>query len=152
MQVHELNLKHPCWIRGGIIPYLDTPNGHLYGFGIDADYGTLIDFGGHREDFDYDILDTARRELSEESFDVFGKPSREELLNLPVLYNRTDMEIFWPIQGNAEDLQHNFRILVSQAHPDDVENIDLVWLTPEELSTTSSNDMYPRLWNILFRS
>lgn len=174
-RVCELNLRSPHWIRGGIIPVLDTPTGRLYGFGIDSDYGTLIDFGGHRESFDYDILDTARRELSEESFDVFGKPSRSELLKLPVLYNDTDMEILWLINSNRSPnvsnstnvnnrsqqyhpqhphhLQSEFRKLVDyhlQYDDKKVENTDLIWLTYDQIKRTSPQSMYPRLWKLLF--
>jgi hypothetical protein len=53
--------------RAGILPYIIHQEKRYYLFGVDRDYLTLLDFGGHRESYETKPLITALREMKEES-------------------------------------------------------------------------------------
>ena len=104
-----MDWKSPQLIRAGIIPVLLEDKGSLNGnyiFGVDAHYNTLIDLGGHREVYDYDVLDTALRELREESLGTIDW-SRADVLN-------SDYKVIGPqIPYHEDDTESRTEILRS---------------------------------------
>ncbi len=53
--------------RAGILPYIIDNKKRYYLFGVDRDYLTLMDFGGHREANENSPILTSLREMKEES-------------------------------------------------------------------------------------
>ena len=136
-QVHQVDLTDKSFIRGGFIPITSINNTVLFGFPLDRKIATLTDFGGHREDFDGDILDSALREYSEESYNLFGKLSREYVMNNYVLIGYDTIEIFLPVSNNILDHSLRFRELVQQ-HCNS-ESQSLIWLTKKQVLSFLDN-------------
>lgn len=80
----EVDLNNPNIYRAGIIPYVFHSNGHISMiFGITMQCDRVSDFGGGREDYDGDLLDTAIREYNEECYDAISiNPTRELLMDI----------------------------------------------------------------------
>jgi hypothetical protein len=93
--------------------------------------GDLADFGGGREKYDADLLDTAIREYYEECYGCFGQVDRYTLASCPVLLGVDSVEI----------------LMESQVHPSAVDSVfhekaiadprrevsDIVWLFETDL-------------------
>lgn len=69
--------SHYKYFRGGVI--LFQPESRKVGLAVDRDYGTLIDFGGHRENHESNVIDTALRECEEESLGIFTIEQLKEM-------------------------------------------------------------------------
>lgn len=141
--------------RGGIFPFIieiktKTP---LYIFGIDRDYLTLMDFGGHREPEDLDIIETAIREFGEESLGIFGPLTRNSLKGQYIIGDGM-FQIFHNLGScdipTLHSLRSQFQRRVSlEENP---ENIDFVWLNDNQLRDVIWNkqeQMYPKLTKLL---
>lgn len=122
-------------IRAGIIPYIDVGHTRFYGLGIASDVGDLCDFGGHKELIDKDLLDTAIREYEEESFNLFGKLTREMLMNCLVLKGIDTYEILLPVYGNLYNYTLTFQKLVGNNKKHEIQNF--IWLTYNQLTLTN---------------
>lgn len=154
---HDLGNKNLN--RGGLIPYIKTKNGRLYLLAIDHDYQTLIDFGGHREPEDRDIIETIQREVSEESCDSLGPFTREKLLSGEVFMFDGNVEILLKIDADPEKLSRKIRKALSRAESlqtDSLESVGVVWVPEERLrlilemdETTVSHFLYPRIYYTL---
>jgi hypothetical protein len=114
-------------IRGSIIPKLNQ----YYCFGIDNHYKTIMDFGGHREPFDTDIIETAIREAYEESFGIFD--FNRDILHQSHKYVTSDTTGFLvDIDSNMDIINNEFanRMLGKE----EVENCNIIWIHENEIS------------------
>jgi len=146
----DRDLTDPRWIRGGVIIYsMDRQ----FGFAIDRHYRTLIDFGGHREPSDGDILDTICRETEEESLgELILDP--ELLEKCPSFSFENYLEVVVPIPLTSSELTSRLRRVFSESDPTTLESNDIVWLTPRELFSIQylpenrvHDTIYPKCWN-----
>jgi len=95
-QISGNNLKNVR--RAGVIVYTVYEKKLLFALGIDNDSGDICDFGGKYDGrLDYDGLDTAIREFTEESLSSFGIFDRESLKNCACSFNGTNLMIFLPL-------------------------------------------------------
>ena len=120
-------------MRAGIIPYVKYKNKILYALGVDSVSGQLTDFGGRFDKKkDKNIKDTAIREFREESLNVFGILTIENIKpNLTFSLNNsteTFVEIFVnPIKAKKEFIAlKNNKYLLSEIS-------DICWLTEDQL-------------------
>lgn len=118
--------------RGGLI--LTAPG--YYGFGIDSHYHTLMDFGGHRETFDLDLVDTARREAQEESFGLLNY-EREDLLTSPHLTTDETLMFFVPCREDPATFTQHFtrQLLLANLTKAKIESCGVYWIAVEDLET-----------------
>jgi len=126
-------------VRAGIIPLC----GSYYGFGLDATYHTLMDFGGHRESYE-DAIACALREAWEESFGLFTF-QREDLLPLKPVVTASSTLFFLPIEGNPEIITDLFmhEVLLAPLKQHRIESSGIIWLSETELQTYLQ---IPSLW------
>lgn len=142
MIVKELNLKDPKYVRAGIIPFIEINGTKFYAFGLEPHIAAIGDFGGHKEDIDNDLLDSAIREYSEEGLDIFGKLNREQLLECEVLDGTNTFEILVPI-SNDHSLYYytkEFQKLVLGNYKHEVQNI--IWLSSQQLLLAIDNPSF----------
>jgi hypothetical protein len=143
--------------RGGVLPYVQTSQGKLYLFAIDNDYQNYIDFGGHREDFDEDILATIQREVEEETYGSLYF-SRDDLLNGEQLYDDNTLLVVCKMENvdGEELLQHIMEALVENGKYQRLESIAVCWVHEDKLKIILSMDeetaghfMYPVIYKNL---
>lgn len=122
----------PYHDRGGII--LTAP-GYL-GFGVDGSYHTLMDFGGHRESFDEDLVDTARREANEESFGLL-QYSRAALLQAPHLETEETLMFFAPSPEPPAIFTQLFirQVLLAPLMQTKIESCGVFWIAHDQLES-----------------
>jgi hypothetical protein len=118
-------------VRAGIIPFIIKNGVKFYAFGIANEVGDLCDFGGHREDFDNDLLDTAIREYKEECFEIFGKIDRNSLSDCYVLEGQDTLEILLEVTGDLYEYTYKFREMIGNNEQLELQNI--VWLTYNQI-------------------
>lgn len=157
LTVSQVNWRDPRLIRSGIIPYILHNNTVYYCFGIEPYVGALTDFGGHYEQSDTDLLDSAIREYSEECFGVFGTLTRESMQNYRVILGQDTNEILVPVENLPGKFVERFRqTLQSLPKPSEHEIQDIVWLSHVELYDILANHrdhgyMYARVRNTLVK-
>lgn len=135
-RVFEVDWSRPDWNRAAFIPVAVTSNTTFYGLGLTSGTASLSDFGGKWEPQDYDLLDTALRELSEESLDMINPPSSSVLPNLPVLEGKDTALIFLPYKGDPWKLSSNFR---REIRGKKAEQTDIIWLTQQQILAAVDN-------------
>lgn len=128
--------KNGNFKRAGIIPYIENNGVRFYAFGIENHIAAMCDFGGHIEDDDYDILDSAMREYHEESFSIFGDLTRENLQNSFVINSNESIEILYKVNGNMFDYVKKFHDKLTDRNHE-IQNI--VWLSRRQLITVIDN-------------
>ncbi len=158
--MEEIGLTDPRWIRAGILPYLEVEGTRYYAIGIDRDYGTLMDFGGNRESFDRDIVETAQREMTEESYGVLGSFSREDLENSFILVDDDYIEFVLPLSADRDS---DLRKIIAEfdflrRFDPNPEHRGMMWIPEATLRLIIESDLktvrhviYPRLWKLLRR-
>lgn len=163
LKVCDIDWSHQKYIRAGFIPYVQQGNTVFYAFGLDNNIGYLCDFGGHRESFDCDALDTAIREYAEEALHVFGVLTRELLQQCQILETEipgtssVNIEILLPVSGPLYQYTTAFANKRVDIHHE-IQNI--VWLSKSQLlhaidnqQTTSTGikiyHMYDKIVNVL---
>lgn len=126
--------------RGGII--LTTPG--FLGLGIDGGYYTLVDFGGHREAYDEDLVATACREAHEESFGLLSY-TREDLLRAPSVATPDTLMFFVPYSQTPFEFTQDFTraLLLAQMARRKIESCAVFWIPWDRLETYLS---FPELW------
>lgn len=132
--------KNKRYIRAGIIPYVTHNNERYYAFGLSSHNGSIFDFGGHREPEDVDLVETAVRELREESLEVFGDSITYDQI-IENDYHVIDgldssnpigtLEILVPVNVKMYDIMLRFQQLVS--NDQNPELVNIVWLSESQL-------------------
>ncbi len=84
MSLEDINLR-----RAGIIPYIKKQGRVFFLFGLGEGIASISDFGGTREPADADVLETALREFHEETFNVIGTLTRDNLKGDPYIIGET---------------------------------------------------------------
>ena len=157
---HNLNNHNLTnnYIRAGIIPYTIQNNIIFFAFSIDNNIACLGDFGGHYEDIDNDLLDTAIREYTEESLNVFGYLNREFLKDCFVIEGPETIEIFVFVSPPFYQYTERFNNMIVGNKQHEVQNI--IWLSRRQLLNLIDNQeisfdgvkiyhMYTRLYDCL---
>jgi hypothetical protein len=129
--VREIDWAHPKYKRAGIIPVVERDGTLFFGFSVSTWDGAMGDFGGGREKSDVDALDTALREYSEESFNVFGVLTRDMLQDCLVIQTPQTIEIIVPVPGPFYQYTERFREILRHQPNDEVQNI--VWVSRAQL-------------------
>ena len=154
-QVKDIDWNNPKYIRAGVIPYAYQGDVLFFAFGIENDVGAIGDFGGHKEDIDYDCLDSAIREYSEEALDIFGVLDRNKLKNNFVLEGKDTIELLIEVAPPLYQYTIAFRDLIGNDKTHEVQ--DIIWLSRDQLIEAINNPdkkflgtkiyhMYIRLW------
>ena len=159
------NLKDPNLVRAGAIPYLRCDDGLYFLFAIDHDYRTLIDFGGHRDPEDFDLLETIRREIREETYDSLGPFEREDLLSCLSFRDDGNLEILLPLKDQLDHRPDRRDLISSRIEAalqkaaergEALESIGVVWIPADRffeilfLSPESASKLiYPKVWQPL---
>lgn len=134
LPVADIDWKNTKIVRGGIIPYYDYPEIRLYAFSIENGSGSLCDFGGHIEPEDNDLLDAIIREYYEESFGVFGKYTREEILTCKAMAGTETYQILVPSKLNPRDTINLFRQKLKHIQPSISHEVQgIVWLSKNQI-------------------
>nr|QBK91915.1 MAG: hypothetical protein LCPAC304_02560 [Pithovirus LCPAC304] len=84
-----MSLKDTDIQRAGIIPYVKKKGKVFFLFGLGEGIASISDFGGTRELSDADVLETALREFHEETFNVIGTLTRDNLKHAPYIIGET---------------------------------------------------------------
>lgn len=103
----KIDPSHYQFFRGGVILY--KPDVRKIGLAIDRDYGNLIDFGGHRENHELNIIDTALRECEEETLSLFTVDELKEMESYHLYDNITgpnDKDFNSYYEGDMESRLH----------------------------------------------
>ncbi len=127
------------YVRAGIIPYITINNVKFYAFGLGNMVADLCDFGGHREDVDGDLLDTAIREYSEESLNIFGELTRDTLDYCEVLDGDDTAEVLYPLPGDIPMYSYtlDFKQLIGDDLNHEIQNI--IWMSKNQIITAVSH-------------
>lgn len=138
--------SHRRYLRAGIIPYTEIGGQRYYAFGISSHNGSIFDFGGHREDSDVDLVETAVRECHEETLGLFTDSityddiidnDYEVLDGLSGSNPIPTLEIFVPIHVNSIlEVTLQFKQLVRQYEAIDgkeLELVNIIWFSLEQL-------------------
>ena len=126
--------------RGSVIPVINNK----FLLGVDNRTGGIIDLGGHPEVFDDNIIDTALRELREESLGTFDFAPWE--ITGAAIFNQTTFTLVIPCNGNEQDIYEEFKSRITRYNRKFVEIIDLKFYTLSELLylvTSPYSNLYP---------
>jgi hypothetical protein len=138
--------------RGGVIMYIVENNTLYFGFGVDAIYNELTDFGGHLDRSDKNVIEGALRECREESLGVLNY-TYKNVLNDLILYD-DKMAILLVLTNESMDkINLNFKKKLTLRKK--VEVNDIVWLSLDELKhelTISHGKIYNRVKDLLIRA
>lgn len=126
--------------RAGIIAYTTYKNCVWFGLGIDRRSKDISDFGGKKERRDRTIFDTAIREFSEESLDIYGKLDRSKLDNCLAVYNQSSLIIFLNLKTKIKDAKKNFKKEVDTRKLKYVEMEDPIWIRKERFLDIIKHD------------
>lgn len=129
--------------RSGIIPY--DPERDLFILAIDAQYQTIVDFGGTFDPTkDKDLVDTAIREAYEESIGILNF-TREDLEHAIPIDNFRSTEYILPIQmTNPEAMREDFHQRRStEKRAEFLENSDMIFVPREALLEYLSTPDHP---------
>lgn len=130
--VNHINLSKVKPPRAGVIPYISTPQGLKYAFGLDTNYRELTDFGGGVSyKRDKTAINGALREFKEESLGVFGDYTPKDVMNNVVIYNKDLMIVFIPVDVSPKEKNALFHKRLEDE--DNPEVCDIVWLSEDEL-------------------
>ncbi|CAH6418468.1 Hypothetical protein HVR_LOCUS167 [uncultured virus] len=132
-QVKNIDWNNRKYIRAGVIPFVQRGEIRFFGFGVENGVAAIGDFGGHYENKDRDLLDTAIREYNEEAFQVFGELNREMLQNCYVLEGNDTLEILLPVRDPFYQYTQKFHELVGSNIEHEVQSI--VWLSRRQVLT-----------------
>jgi len=131
-KVRDIDWKDAKFIRAGIIPYTIINNIVFFAFALESNLASIADFGGHRESFEKDALDSAIREYAEESLNVFGILNRDIVQDNYVIEGEDTAQILLPISPNN---LYNYSISFKNLIKDDIkhEAQNIIWLTKNQL-------------------
>lgn len=108
--------------RGGIIPFkFNDDESVSYFLSIQRGKGDISDFGGHREDFDENIISTILREYREESNEVFGIIEGRDLKDLDLVETEDTVDILYPVEVNLKDIRRKFKRVFNNEVSDIIE-------------------------------
>lgn len=125
--------------RGSLLPYHEGS----YLLALDATYHTLIDFGGHYEDVDKNLITTACREASEESFGLLSYQPYDIIeMGQEYLAGNTALYVV-PLLRSITPKDFASMVLQAQGQGLKVESDNILWLTREEIESYLN---YPHLW------
>lgn len=153
----QRDLKDPHLLRAGAIPYLRDEQGLAFLCAIDNDYRNLIDFGGHRDPEDFDILETIRREVKEETYGALDF-SREDLLSSLSFLDEGNLEILVPLSSSRKAIASRIELALekAEARGERLESIGVIWIPGKRfleilcLSPESGGKLiYPKVWEPL---
>lgn len=139
--------------RGGCILYYMTKNGPLFGLGLDRHHKEFSDFGGSFDKTkDNDIIDTALRELYEETVKTC-KISRDDY-RIPFclsIYSPTDFIMFIPVADHPKDVKRILARKIDKCKTTEMESV--VWFTKDELfSAINDKKVYERVASLISRA
>jgi hypothetical protein len=123
--------------RAGIIPIIKRGKYKFYGLGLDQGSGDITEFAGRKDPEDRDLLETALRELEEESLEVI--PVTREMVekqNNDVLFDFASCIFLVEINNkNMMDLVNEFneKIQEKKKRREKIENGLLFWVTEGQL-------------------
>lgn len=116
--------------RAGIVPYCNLKGIRFYCFGVEDGVGALADFGGQVDPADNDLLDTAIREFSEETLNVFGELTRESLQDCQCFITNSTLEIFYEVNPTMSIYNGKFDLKIKQ---NTTEVVRFVWLSRNQV-------------------
>jgi hypothetical protein len=140
------NNKH---IRGGCILYTKIDNKLWFGFGVDSVYNEYTDFGGKIEKKDKNIVETALRELKEESLNIFDIPYNQVTNNI-ILYNNTMAVVFIKLPNTYLNVDTLFQQKLAYAYQANqkIEVNGIVWLSLKQLQAELQNP-HSKLYSVI---
>jgi hypothetical protein len=133
--------------RGGCIIYTKTSEGVRFCLGLDRKYKELTDFGGsYDKKKDKDIVDTALRELKEESLGLCSFNRSKDLDVCTALYNAKDFILFIPVIIDTDKFTTAYKEILN-THPKS-EMINCKWLSQEEI-LNNSKYIYKKVYKLI---
>ncbi len=149
------------FVRSGMIPYFKLGHSRYYFVFIDRYYGTIIDGGGHVEKGE-DFIDTAIRELTEESLNIFNCTYEDIIDNSMCIFDQNSIIIFYEVDitSKKEALSYcqEFRKYFnhcqrSYCREETKENSYLIYIEEEDLINVCDNKIIdlPREFLVMFK-
>lgn len=146
--------------RAGVIIYTIHNGTTYFGFGLDAKYHDLTDFGGSvRYDTDTkgnhgkdsNVVAGALREFQEETLGIFKPLTYEDVQNCPVVYDKDNLIIFLHLSVDPDQVSQKFLLKHEKTKESEVCNIS--WLTWPELQAGIANpsNLFTRVQRFLKR-
>lgn len=152
--VKEIDLELVKPQRAGIIVYTIYQNQMYFGLGVDTISGEMTDFaGGISYKVDKNVISGALREFHEESLNVFGIFTCEDMMNSTAIYNNNNLIIFKLITVEPdlirEKFVHEYDLLRQKNELPEV--CDIKWFTLSEFREIigKRGKMFHRLQNFL---
>jgi hypothetical protein len=94
--------------RAGVIPYYKINDEIIFILGQDRQSGDLTDFGGWKKISDNDSIETSLREFKEESLNVFGEITTDQVGDQIVAYSNSMLILFIYIE--IDDITNSVRL------------------------------------------
>jgi hypothetical protein len=136
--------------RAGIVPVVCVNGVDRFGYGIDAEYKTLIDLAGHIDPEDVDYASTAFREFTEETLGAFsGLVNLDSVRLRRMVYDADTVNFLYRLPPTTDiTLIHRtfHRHLANETSP---EVLDLRWLTHDELLSLDSSQIYSKSMTVI---
>lgn len=160
------NIKNFRPQRAGVILYTIIQGRLLFGFGVDSKYHELTDFAGGVNRHDKNPVNTALRELCEETLNLLCHITYKGVDNVLhlitdksindslALYDKHHLVIFYKINQDIDEMTINFNER-KKMYPSNIEVEAITWITEEELKITINQQlpyMYLRLLNFLSKA
>lgn len=148
------NVELKSQYRAGIIPYFLRNDKIYFCLGIDTEYETVTDFGGHVK-LDESIINAGIREYKEESLDIFPDVTVDELMECPCLYDNNNLIMFTRIDDDVEKYNMKFVKNIMSLNQNNIsyEVSNIVWLELEDLKNCllgySQLKIYTKVYKLL---
>lgn len=133
--VKEIDLDCVKPQRAGVIIYTIYNNQMYFGLGVDTVSGEMTDFaGGISYKIDKNVIHGALREFQEESLDVFGQLTPDDVMDSVAIYNNNNLIIFKLIMIDPDKIREKFLHQYDLLRQKDIlpEVCDIKWFTPGE--------------------
>lgn len=156
-KVNEIDLIVVRPHRAGVILYTKINNIIYFGIGVDTITKEYTDFGGgisYKEKYDKNVITGALREFNEETLDIFGEVTYDDVSDSLAIYDYHNLIIFKYTNQNMQLIETSFRDTYNyyiKNNLDDPEVCDIKWLSMNEfkLQISTRNNMFFRIKNFL---
>lgn len=136
--------------RGSVLPFQIINGKIFYALGIDTNTGGLCDFGGGRETEDRSIIQTALRELSEESYNIFASSKTDhqsshsitesDIQNCGYIFHGRNLCILLPVKIDILESQRLLEQLASKDLKSEMSS--LIWFSRGQLFEVLDHNLF----------
>lgn len=144
----NVNWKLENQKRAGVIVYTTYKNQLIFGLGIDSQSGNVTDFGGQVNSQDSSPLTGGLREFSEETLNVFGFLTEEQVSDFVVVYSSEMLIVFAHLNFDLKTTHRLFESRMNSLKKTEISS--LVWLSDKQffqLITTGYSQSEYRMSN-----